>query len=272
MAVISFELSNSLQFSNPRQMNSKYILSEIASQILRILRIISADRNPSAAIKMLEKLKATCQILAENPDWVRSERNWRPWMSFVTVGRYVIFYRPNGNGIEVARFLHSSRDLNTHHAIARITTAITQSPRKNYDSNLRPTGDLCIAWFCIFTGICHRGLDPGGMQILNAIVSRFVINWKAICSEVLCWAFGRICECVVEATGPQIAMAKTTCTNCEFRHGSTNLVADSNDSSAVEFSSNHCRPETLSNRPSVESQSGSAQPRWRGFAVTSARV
>ncbi len=93
-------------------MNSTFILSEIASQDIADITNYIADRNPSAAIKMLEKLKATCQTLAENPELGEIRKGFGvPGCRSFTVGRYVIFYRPNGNGIEVARLLHSSRDL-----------------------------------------------------------------------------------------------------------------------------------------------------------------
>ncbi len=71
-----------------------------------------AKRNVAAAIKMLDRIEEACQMLAENPE-VGEVRNGFgiPGCRSFTVSRYVVFFRPNKNGIEVARILDASRDL-----------------------------------------------------------------------------------------------------------------------------------------------------------------
>jgi toxin ParE1/3/4 len=61
---------------------------------------------------MLDRIEEACQMLAENPE-VGEVRNGFgiPGCRSFNVSRYVVFFRPNKNGIEVARILDASRDL-----------------------------------------------------------------------------------------------------------------------------------------------------------------
>lgn len=71
-----------------------------------------AKRNVAAAIKMLDRIQEACRMLADNPELgeVRKEFGVPNCRSF-TVGRYVVFFRSNGDGIDVARIFDASRDL-----------------------------------------------------------------------------------------------------------------------------------------------------------------
>jgi toxin ParE1/3/4 len=71
-----------------------------------------ADRNVEAAVKMLDRIEETCQMLAENPEVGELREGFGvPGCRSFTVSRYVVFFRPNGNGVDVARILDASRDL-----------------------------------------------------------------------------------------------------------------------------------------------------------------
>ena len=89
-----------------------YILSnEAESDITGITNYI-AERNVTAAIKMLGRIEETCQMLAENPGLGEVRQGFGvPGCRSFTFSRYVVFFRPNGNGIDVARILDASRDL-----------------------------------------------------------------------------------------------------------------------------------------------------------------
>lgn len=71
-----------------------------------------AERNVTAAIRMLGRIEETCQMLAKNPGLgeVRQGVGLPGCRSF-PFSRYVEFFRPNGNGIDEARILDASRDL-----------------------------------------------------------------------------------------------------------------------------------------------------------------
>lgn len=89
-----------------------FILSLAAEIDIAGISEYIAKRNVAAAIKMLDRIEEACQMLAENPE-VGEVRNGFgiPGCRSFTVSRYVVFFRPNKNGIEVARILDASRDL-----------------------------------------------------------------------------------------------------------------------------------------------------------------
>ena len=74
-----------------------------------IVDYIARDK-PTAAREWLAKVRATCQILAENPQVgeVREGFGVPDCRSF-SVGNYVVFFRPVDDGIEVSRVIHGSR-------------------------------------------------------------------------------------------------------------------------------------------------------------------
>ncbi|XSG85853.1 MAG: type II toxin-antitoxin system RelE/ParE family toxin [Methylohalobius sp. ZOD2] len=51
------------------------------------------------------------RMLAEQPETGRRREELAENLRSLAVGRYVIFYRPIPNGIEVVRVLHGARDL-----------------------------------------------------------------------------------------------------------------------------------------------------------------
>ena len=89
-----------------------YVLSHEAEiDIVGISEYI-AERNVTAAIKMLDRIQEACQMLADNPNVGEIRKGFGiPGCRSFTVSRYVVFFRPNSNGIDVARILDASRDL-----------------------------------------------------------------------------------------------------------------------------------------------------------------
>ena len=78
-----------------------------------IVDYIARDK-PKAAREWLLKVRATCQMLAENPDVgeVRDGFGVAVCRSF-SVGKYVLFFRRDQNGIEVSRIVDGNRDMRT---------------------------------------------------------------------------------------------------------------------------------------------------------------
>lgn len=70
-----------------------------------------ADRNPTAAVRVLEGLLNKFALLGDNPllGQLRPDLPHSP-CSF-TAGNFVILYKPATNGIEVGRVVHAARDL-----------------------------------------------------------------------------------------------------------------------------------------------------------------
>lgn len=89
-----------------------FVLSDEAEIDIAGISEHIAGRNLAAAIKMLDWIEETCQMLADNPGLGETRKGFGiPDCRSFTVSRYVIFFRPNGNGVDIARVLDGSRDL-----------------------------------------------------------------------------------------------------------------------------------------------------------------
>jgi toxin ParE1/3/4 len=68
--------------------------------------------NPEAARRFIERLRVKARQLAETPGIGRSRgQDLRPGLFSFPVGRYILFYRKELDGIVLVRVLHGSRDL-----------------------------------------------------------------------------------------------------------------------------------------------------------------
>jgi len=67
--------------------------------------------NVEAADNLLDDIDSSCQLLAMQPRGGRLRRELLAELRSFPVGRYVVFYRPQDDGIEVVRVLHSARDI-----------------------------------------------------------------------------------------------------------------------------------------------------------------
>ena len=81
------------------------------ADLLAIVEFIAQDI-PNAAREWLGLIRERCELLVQHPLTGES----RPGFGIagcrsVSVGVYVIFFRPTPNGLEIARILHGSRDL-----------------------------------------------------------------------------------------------------------------------------------------------------------------
>jgi toxin ParE1/3/4 len=67
--------------------------------------------NVVAADNLLDDIDSSCQLLAMQPQAGRLRPELTPDLRSLPVGRYVVFYQPQDDGIEVVRVLHSARDI-----------------------------------------------------------------------------------------------------------------------------------------------------------------
>jgi toxin ParE1/3/4 len=72
--------------------------------------ILALD-NIEAADNLLDNVDSSCQLLAVEPRAGRLRPELVPELRRFPVGRYVVFYRPQDDGIDVVRVLHSARDI-----------------------------------------------------------------------------------------------------------------------------------------------------------------
>lgn len=71
---------------------------------------IAAD-NPDAADNFLRRILARCQSYAHQPHLGESRSELGREVRCSSVERYVVYYKPIAEGIELSRVLHGSRDI-----------------------------------------------------------------------------------------------------------------------------------------------------------------
>ena len=75
--------------------------------------VFVAERSQSAADRLMDTVREKCQLLAESPKLGRSREELAPSLRSFPVGNYIIFYRPDEDGIEVIRVLSSYREIDS---------------------------------------------------------------------------------------------------------------------------------------------------------------
>lgn len=79
--------------------------------MIGIAAYIARDK-PEGARRWVERIRETCETLATQPEMGELRPGFGvPGCRSFRVGNYVIFFRAAGDGIEVARVVHGSRDL-----------------------------------------------------------------------------------------------------------------------------------------------------------------
>jgi toxin ParE1/3/4 len=90
---------------------NQFRVSAAAKSDLNEIWIYIAQDNPDAADKFIRAIVSRFPKFATMPEFGRRREELSPRLRSFPVGRYVIFYRPMENGIEVVRVLHGARDL-----------------------------------------------------------------------------------------------------------------------------------------------------------------
>jgi toxin ParE1/3/4 len=90
---------------------NQYRVSDAARSDLEGIWLYIASDNPDAADKFIRALVSRFPMLASMPEMGRKREELSPRLRSLSVGNYVIFYRPMESGVEIARVLHGARDL-----------------------------------------------------------------------------------------------------------------------------------------------------------------
>jgi toxin ParE1/3/4 len=90
---------------------SHYRLTGQAQTDLDEIWLYIAEHNIPAADRFLDILDERFVLLAGQPLLGRARPELAPNLRSLSVGNYVIFYRPIDDGIEVARVLRGARDI-----------------------------------------------------------------------------------------------------------------------------------------------------------------
>ncbi len=90
---------------------SRFRLSVRARQDLEEIADYLGDRNPLAALKVLEAILDQLTALARQPllGELRDDLPGHP--RSLCSGSYLILYQPAGDGVDVARVVHAARDV-----------------------------------------------------------------------------------------------------------------------------------------------------------------
>jgi len=70
-----------------------------------------AQDNPDAADRFLDKIEERCQALAQFPHMGLSRDELLPSLRSLPIGKYLIFYLPIEDGIQVIRVLPAMMDI-----------------------------------------------------------------------------------------------------------------------------------------------------------------
>src|SRR4051794_36072742 len=81
-----------------------------AADLTEVYEFVAAD-NYLAAGALVDRLEHQIAALAAQPGMGRSRPELGPRLRSFAVGKYVIFYRPIEDGIEVIRVLHGMQDI-----------------------------------------------------------------------------------------------------------------------------------------------------------------
>jgi toxin ParE1/3/4 len=88
-----------------------FVLRPLAQEDLAQTYSFISQSSTDQAELWLERVENECQRLAEMPDIGRSRPDLPGKVRSFVLGRYVIFYRPSSDGVEIVRVLHGARDL-----------------------------------------------------------------------------------------------------------------------------------------------------------------
>jgi len=90
---------------------SGFRLSHRAERDLEEIADYIADRNPSAAVREVERLLERFALLATQPLMGQLRDDLPDHPRAFSAGNYLVVYQPTVNGIEVARVVHAARDV-----------------------------------------------------------------------------------------------------------------------------------------------------------------
>ncbi|MFN3192908.1 MAG: type II toxin-antitoxin system RelE/ParE family toxin [Aureliella sp.] len=92
---------------------AKLIIAPSAQQDLSDIYDYIARDKPIAAANWVEMIEEKCKLIAATPEFGERRPEYGADIRSSVVGRYVIFFRPIENGIEVARVIAGDRDISS---------------------------------------------------------------------------------------------------------------------------------------------------------------
>lgn len=90
---------------------ARVTLTSLARDDLHSIWNYIARDNLSAADRLIDQIFERCAVYATQPDAATPADRFQAGLRFFVVGSYVVFYRPDDDGILVVRVLHGARNL-----------------------------------------------------------------------------------------------------------------------------------------------------------------
>ena len=93
-----------------RSMNRLWIAREAKSDIQEIWAYVAKDR-PAAADRLINRIYETLRLVASQPLMGEARDELGRGLRSLSVGEYVVIFRPTGRGVEAVRIVHGARDV-----------------------------------------------------------------------------------------------------------------------------------------------------------------
>ena len=90
---------------------AKLVIAPSAQQDLSDIYDYIVRDKPIAAANWVEKIEGKCKLIATTPEFGERRPEYGADVRSSVVGRYVIFFRPIEDSIEVARVIAGDRDI-----------------------------------------------------------------------------------------------------------------------------------------------------------------
>ena len=89
----------------------RVVVSDRARADLKGIYLYVHEKNPRAAIQLIDDLLDRVMILAEAPYAGTAREDLRKGLRYLPIGSYLAFYRIENETVQVLRYLHGARNL-----------------------------------------------------------------------------------------------------------------------------------------------------------------
>jgi toxin ParE1/3/4 len=70
-----------------------------------------ADKSPAYAERLVAQIEKRCRLLAHSPMMGTPRERFGPGVRTSAVAPYVIYFRPDDDGVQILRIFHGARDI-----------------------------------------------------------------------------------------------------------------------------------------------------------------
>jgi toxin ParE1/3/4 len=89
----------------------KFKLTPAAEQDVQEIWLYIAQDNTRAADKLLDRIDAPCELLANHPQLGPGREDIAKGLRYLSLANYLILYRIIAHGVEIVRVAHGARNI-----------------------------------------------------------------------------------------------------------------------------------------------------------------